>query len=40
MIGDGAYPELYLSGLEALNKVKGKGVAILKPKKMKLLLNP
>lgn len=32
MIGDSADPELYLSGLAALEKVNGKGVAILKPK--------
>lgn len=32
MIGDSAVPELYISGLEALSKVKGKGVTILKPK--------
>ena len=39
MIGDGAYPELYLSGLEALNKVDGKGVAILKPKKNDVVME-
>ena len=32
MIGDSALPELYISGLDALSKVDGKGVAILKPK--------
>ncbi len=39
MIGDGAYPELYLSGLDALNKVNGKGVAILKPKKNEVVIE-
>lgn len=39
MIGDGAYPELYLSGLEVLNKVDGKGVAILKPKKNEVVIE-
>ncbi|MGN9163765.1 alpha-hydroxy-acid oxidizing protein [Tissierellaceae bacterium HCP3S3_D8] len=39
MIGDGAYPELYLSGLKALNGVDGKGVAILKPKKNEVVIE-
>ena len=39
MIGDSAVPELYLSGLESLSKVDGKGVAILKPKGNKLVIE-
>ncbi len=32
MIGDGADPQLYLDGLEAIKKVGGKGIAIIKPR--------
>jgi isopentenyl diphosphate isomerase/L-lactate dehydrogenase-like FMN-dependent dehydrogenase len=39
MIGDSADPELYVSGLEALKKVEGKGVAILKPKENKVVIE-
>ena len=36
MIGDSADPELFISGLEVLKKVDGKGVAIIKPKENKV----
>jgi isopentenyl diphosphate isomerase/L-lactate dehydrogenase-like FMN-dependent dehydrogenase len=39
MIGDSADPTLYESGLEALKKVNGKGVAILKPKKNEVVIE-
>lgn len=39
MIGDSADPELYICGLNALNKVDGKGIAILKPKENKVIID-
>lgn len=39
MIGDSAVPELYVSGLEVLKKVDGKGVAIIKPKENKVVIE-
>lgn len=39
MIGDSADPTLYESGLEALKKVNGKGVAILKPKENEVVIE-
>lgn len=39
MIGDSADPELYLSGLEALKAVDGKGVAILKPRENEVIIQ-
>lgn len=38
MIGDSADPSLYDLGLEALKKIDGKGVAILKPKKNEVVI--
>ena len=39
MIGDSAVPELYDSGIDALRKVNGKGVAIIKPKKNEVVIE-
>lgn len=39
MIGDSADPELYDSGLDALKKVDGKGVAIIKPKENQIVME-
>ena len=39
MIGDSADPNLFISGLEALKEVNSKGVAILKPRENKVVIE-
>lgn len=39
MIGDSGDPELYISGIKALEKVNGKGVAIIKPRKNEAVIE-
>lgn len=39
MIGDSAVPELYISGLDVLKKVNSKGIAIIKPRENKVVIE-
>ncbi len=39
MIGDTAIPQCYEAGISAINKVNGKGVAIIKPKENEVIIN-